>query len=92
MAASKKRQEQQEPKEDQNEQNGQKQRELSLEEAFEALEQTVRQLSDEEIPLEDSFRIYQEGMKLLKLCNDKIDKVEKQVLVLNEEGELDEFE
>lgn len=89
MAASKKRQE---PQEKQNEQNGQKQREVSLEEAFEALEQTVRQLSDEEIPLEDSFRIYQEGMKLLKLCNDKIDKVEKQVLVLNEEGELDEFE
>lgn len=86
MAASKKRQEQQ------NEQDGQEQQEVSLEEAFEALEQTVRQLSDEEIPLEDSFRIYQEGMKLLKLCNDKIDKVEKQVLVLNEEGELDEFE
>lgn len=86
MAVSKKRQEQQ------NEQDGQEQQEVSLEEAFEALEQTVRQLSDEEIPLEDSFRIYQEGMKLLKLCNDKIDKVEKQVLVLNEEGELDEFE
>jgi len=41
--------------------------------------------------LEESFLAYQEGMKLLKQCNDTIDKVEKQVLALNKDGELDEF-
>ena len=50
-----------------------------------------RTLEDEEITLEDSFQAYKKGMDLLKICNDKIDKVEKKVLMLNEEGGLDEF-
>lgn len=65
--------------------------ECSLEEAFEQIEETIARLEDEDITLEDSFRAYQEGMKLLKYCNEKIDRVEKQVLKINEDGELDEF-
>ncbi len=65
--------------------------EYSLEEAFEQIEDTIARLEDEDITLEDSFRAYQEGMKLLKYCNEKIDRVEKQVLKINEDGELDEF-
>ena len=64
---------------------------LSLEEAFERIEETIGQLEEEEITLEESFQAYQKGMQLLKYCNEKIDKVEKQVLLINEEGELDEF-
>ena len=37
------------------------------------------------------FVEYKKGMDLLKICNDKIDKVEKKVMMLNEEGGLDEF-
>ena len=44
----------------------------------------------ENVSLEDSFALYKDGMELLKVCSDKIDKVEKQVLVL-EEGQLNEF-
>ncbi len=64
---------------------------LTLEEAFARLEQVIEALESREISLEDSFRIYQEGMNLLKLCNDKIDRVEKKILVINGEGGLDEF-
>lgn len=64
---------------------------LSLEEAFEQIEETIGRLEEDDITLEESFRAYQEGMKLLKYCNEKIDKVEKQVLKINEDGELDEF-
>jgi len=64
---------------------------LSLEEAFERVDETMRGLQSEGIPLEDSFRLYQEGMELLKYCSGKIERVEKQVLVLGEEGELHEF-
>lgn len=66
-------------------------KELSLEEAFEQVEGTIALLEEEDITLEESFRAYQEGMKLLQYCNDKIDKVEKQVLKINEDGGLDEF-
>ena len=48
-------------------------------------------MEQEDISLEESFQIYKEGMELLKKCNQAIDKVEKQVLVLNEDGESNEF-
>ena len=59
---------------------------FSLEKAFEQLEETIGQLEQEDISLEKSFEIYQAGMKLLKKCNESIDRVEKQVLVLQEDG------
>ena len=64
---------------------------FQLEEAFEKLEKTVEALEREDISLEESFRIYQEGMEILKKCNLEIDQVEKKVLVLNEDGESHEF-
>ena len=65
--------------------------EISLEEAFGMLDEITRSLEKEDISLEDSFSAYKKGMDLLKICNDKIDQVEKKVLVLNEEGGLDEI-
>ena len=65
--------------------------ELSLEEAFVRIEETIGRLEEEETTLEESFQAYQQGMKLLQYCNEKIDKVEKRVLLINEDGELDEF-
>lgn len=69
----------------------QSEEELSLEEAFARIEETIEQLEEEETTLEESFSAYQKGMQLLQYCNAKIDKVEKQVLKINEDGELDEF-
>lgn len=66
-------------------------KELNLEEAFEQLEKTAAALEQEDISLEESFRIYKDGMELLKKCNQAIAQVEKKVLVLNEDGEVDEF-
>lgn len=64
---------------------------LTLEEAFDKVEETLERLESEEVTLEESFQIYQEGMKLLKYCNATIDTVEKKVLKMNEKGDLDEF-
>ncbi len=66
-------------------------KEQTLDQSFEKLEEMIGKLEQEDIPLEESFKLYKEGMKLIKACNDKIDKVEKEVLKLNENGELDEF-
>lgn len=67
-------------------------RELTLEQTFEKLEAAIGRLEDEDVSLEESFKLYKEGMKLIQACNDKIDRVEKEVLKLNENGELDAFE
>lgn len=66
-------------------------REQTLEQSFEKLEATIEKLEQEDISLEESFKLYKEGMKLIKSCNDRIDRVEKEVLRLNEDGELDGF-
>lgn len=63
----------------------------SLEEQFEKLNEIIDRLEDPAVSLEESFQAYEAGMRLLKSCNDKIDRVEKRVLVLNSEGGLDEF-
>lgn len=65
--------------------------ELKIEEAFDQIEEAISKLEDEDISLEEAFSVYQEGMKLLKLCDEKIDRVEKNVLAVNQEGGLDEF-
>lgn len=65
--------------------------EITLDEAFVQVEEVLDGLEAEDTSLEASFKLYQEGMRLLKLCNDKIDHVEKQVLVMGEKGELNEF-
>lgn len=70
---------------------GSKEKELNLEEAFGMLEETVADLEREDISLEDSFLVYQKGMELLKKCNQAIDRIEKKVLVLEEDGETHEF-
>lgn len=63
----------------------------TLEEVFYELDQVMESLQAEDISLEDSFSFYHQGMELLKLCNDKIDTVEKKMMVLDEEGEEHEF-
>ncbi len=69
-----------------------KQKELSLEENFAGLEEIIEKLESDDLPLEEAFMAYSDGMRLLKVCNDQIDRVEKQVLKLTEEGQLEAFE
>ena len=64
---------------------------LSLEESFVLLEDIIGKMESREITLEEAFEKYQEGMALLKSCNEKIDRVEKKMLVLGENGETDEI-
>lgn len=73
------------------EQGKQEQQELSLEEAFAQIEDVIAHLETEEITLEESFQEYNRGMRLLQHCNSAIDRVEKKVLQINEDGGLDEF-
>ena len=65
------------------------QEQRSLEENFSELEELIEQLEVEDISLGDAFTAYSKGMNVLKQCNEQIDRVEKQVMKLNEEGGLE---
>lgn len=66
-------------------------KEMKLEDSFARLDEIIAELEKPDVSLEDSFTYYQEGVKLLKLCNDSIDKVEKELIILSESGETDEL-
>ena len=66
-------------------------KEFKLEEAFEQLESIIGELEKPDVSLDNSFQLYQEGMKLLKACTESIDKVEKDLIILSEDGETDEL-
>ena len=74
-----------------NENSEQLQEEKPLEEMFTELDLLAGKLEDRETSLEDSFRLYRQGMELLKLCSVKLDTVEKKMLQLNEDGTFSEF-
>ena len=63
----------------------------TLEAAFGKLDQMLETLESSDVSLEDSFRLYKEGMELLNECSQKIDRVEKKMLQMNEDGTFREF-
>lgn len=68
-------------------------KELSFEEAIESLETIVEKLEEGEVPLEKALAYYQEGMKLSKICNDKLKHVQKQMVsIMDEVGDLQSFD
>ncbi len=66
-------------------------KEQTLESLFSELDAVAMKLESGDASLEESFQLYQKGMEMLKLCNEKIDEVEKKVLILEESGEMHEF-
>lgn len=61
----------------------------SIEETFAQLDELLEKLEASETSLEESFACYEAGMKLVKACSDKIDKVEKQMMILQGGEEAD---
>ena len=62
------------------------QKERTMEEAFDRLNELLGQMEKEEHSLEETFRLYQEGLGLVKYCSNKIDTIEKQLVILEENG------
>ena len=63
----------------------------SIEETMKELQAIIEKMEDRENTLEDSFACFEAGMKLVKECSERIDKVEKQIMVFSEEG-IEEYE
>ena len=59
----------------------------SIEEELVGLEKMIRQLESQEISLEEYFQLYEQGMKLVREINTRIDAVEAQVLRIETDRE-----
>lgn len=58
---------------------------LSIEERLSRIEQVLEQMESDETGLEETFKLYEQGLKLIKDTESSIDKVEKQIRILSEE-------
>ena len=67
-------------------------KEMTIEEGFTFLEDSVNKLTDEDVSLEESFAVYEKAMQVLKETHDKIETVEKKVMVINGDGTEEEFQ
>ena len=56
----------------------------TIESILNELETIIETMDQGEISLEEAFASYEAGIKLVKECSQKIDKVEKKILVLRE--------
>ncbi|MAO66424.1 MAG: exodeoxyribonuclease VII small subunit [Balneola sp.] len=59
---------------------------LSFEEALNKLESIVEQLEDQEITLEDSVKLYEEGVRMSKFCTEILEQAELRIEQVNDEA------
>ncbi|RMI14371.1 MAG: exodeoxyribonuclease VII small subunit [Calditrichaeota bacterium] len=64
---------------------------MKFEQAVSRLEEIARILESGEIPLDESMKLFEEGMELIALCNQKLDEAEKKIQLLsrNADGSLE---
>ncbi|SRR5712692_8771934 len=61
-----------------------------FEQALEDLEKVVERLESGELSLEDSLAAFEQGVKMVRYCNQKLNEVERKIelLVKDKEGKL----
>lgn len=64
----------------------------NFEVAMQNLEKIVTEIENNEIGLEDALLKYQDGVKLVKYCQDKLKEVEQKIKILDpDNNELQDF-
>lgn len=66
-------------------------KETNFEELMEKLEDITNKLEKEQLSLDESVKLFEEGMKISKQCNTKLEEAEQKITILiNENNELRE--
>lgn len=68
-------------------------KEIKFEEALKRLEDIVTQLEKNDVSLEQSIALFEEGIRLSKFCSEKLNEAEQRIakLVKTETGEFKEI-
>ncbi len=69
-----------------------KKEKLTFEDAMKRLDKITEELSGEGVSLEEALELYEEGVKLVRECNKKLEDTERKIkiLQLSPSGELTE--
>lgn len=60
---------------------------FQIEDAYKELDELIAHLEAEDTSLSEAFTDYKKGMKLLEKCQSTLDTIEKEVILLRENGE-----
>ena len=58
----------------------------TIEQNFEQLEEILRNMQSEDVTLDKSFELYNQGLKLVQDCNNQIDTIEKKIKIIEEDS------
>ena len=63
---------------------------MSYEQALARLEQIIRAMENDKIPLEDSLKLYEEGVRIVRRLSAELDDAERKIKILqqNAQGEI----
>lgn len=64
---------------------------VSLEERFENIEEIIEKMETSDITLDKSFELYKSGLEEIKAASEMLETIEKAMLVMNQDGDLEEF-
>ena len=59
----------------------------NIEDNFKELDELLEKMQDEDVSLDESFEMYKKGIEIVKDSNEQIEKIEKQIEVLEEESD-----
>lgn len=62
-------------------------KEVKFESALERLEEIVRKLEDGEMPLEESLKLFEEGVRLSRVCDQRLQAAERRIEILMKDHE-----
>lgn len=63
----------------------------NIEQHFEKLEEIIEKMEEQNVTLDESFELYKLGLDEVKKANSMLNDMEKEMLVLNPNGQLEEF-
>lgn len=66
-------------------------KEFNIDQGFEQLDEILEKLGSQDVKLSDAVKLYSEGVTVVKKCKDSLDKVEKELIILDENGDENEL-
>ena len=64
---------------------GGRKKQESFEDALKRLEEIVQKMESGDLPLEDSLGLFEEGVRLTRVCSQRLDEAEKKIEVLTKD-------
>lgn len=58
-------------------------KDISIEDSFKSLDKIIDQMDDEKCSIEKSLELYEKGIELISDISNKIEKIDKELKVLN---------